>query len=162
MQDKFIEEHRGRLAAESNLAIALPALAELRETHAAVLQELDELSAAVQLADQFIASSIDSFGKSEPLGSLSVTHWQATLHQQPQDMWAAAAGAPWSSSTKEKSAVRPQAAEAAMAALITATPPAAGISMGLSLDIKGYLFDISLDITLDIDLDNLRISGMGK
>jgi hypothetical protein len=48
-QDKFIEEHRALLAAESNLAIALQALAEsrLRETHAAELQELDELSAAV-------------------------------------------------------------------------------------------------------------------
>jgi predicted nucleic acid-binding Zn-ribbon protein len=56
-QDRFIEEHhdnaRLRVAAESNLAIALQALAELRETHAAVLQELDELSAAVQVADQF-------------------------------------------------------------------------------------------------------------
>jgi hypothetical protein len=62
-QDKFIEEHRARLAAESNLTITLQALAELRETHAAVLQVLDELtqlSAAVQVADQFICSSIDS------------------------------------------------------------------------------------------------------
>jgi uncharacterized protein (DUF3084 family) len=48
-QDRFIEEHNARLAAESNLAIALQALAEsrLREIHAAELQELDELSAAV-------------------------------------------------------------------------------------------------------------------
>jgi hypothetical protein len=37
----------------------LPA-AELRETHAAVLQELDELSAAVQVADQFIGIGIDA------------------------------------------------------------------------------------------------------
>jgi hypothetical protein len=60
-QDKFIEEHKARLAAESNLAIAgLQVLAELRETHAAVLQELDELSAAVQVADQFIGIGIDS------------------------------------------------------------------------------------------------------
>ncbi len=59
-KDKFIEEHRVRLAAESNLAIALQALAEVRETHAAVLQELDELSAAVQVADQFLGNSIDS------------------------------------------------------------------------------------------------------
>jgi hypothetical protein len=60
-QDKFIEEHRVQLAAESNLAIALQVLAELRETHAAVLQELEELSAAaVQVADQFLGSSIDS------------------------------------------------------------------------------------------------------
>jgi hypothetical protein len=57
---KFIEEHRARLAAESNLAIALQTLAELRETHAAVLQELDEMSAAVQVADQFIGIGIDS------------------------------------------------------------------------------------------------------
>jgi hypothetical protein len=63
MQDRFIEEHKVRLAAESNLAIALQALAELRETHAAVLQEPDELSAAVssvQLADQFIGIGIDA------------------------------------------------------------------------------------------------------
>jgi uncharacterized protein (DUF3084 family) len=59
-QDRFIEEHNARLAAESNLAIALQALAELRETHAAVLQELDELSAAVQVADQFIGIGIDA------------------------------------------------------------------------------------------------------
>ena len=63
-QDRFIEEHhdnaRLRVAAESNLAIALQALAELRETHAAVLQELDELSAAVQVADQFIGIGIDA------------------------------------------------------------------------------------------------------
>ncbi len=59
-QDKFIEEHRAQLAAESNLSIALQALAELCETHAAVLQELDKLSAAVQVADQFMGSSIDS------------------------------------------------------------------------------------------------------
>jgi hypothetical protein len=59
-QDKFIEEHMAQLAAESNLATALQALAELRETHAAVLQELDEFSSAVQVADQFIGSSIDS------------------------------------------------------------------------------------------------------
>jgi aryl carrier-like protein len=83
-QDKFIEEHRARLAAESNLAIALQALAELRETHAAVLQELDELSAAVQVADQFIGIGIDSISKLEQLGCLPVT--QATLHQQPLGM----------------------------------------------------------------------------
>jgi hypothetical protein len=59
-QDKFIKEHRALLAAESNLVIALQALDELRETHAAVLQELDELSAAVQVADQFIGIGIDS------------------------------------------------------------------------------------------------------
>ncbi len=58
--DRFIEEHKARLAAESNLAIALQVLAELRETHAAVLQELDELSAAVQVADQFIGIGIDA------------------------------------------------------------------------------------------------------
>jgi hypothetical protein len=43
-QDKFIEEHRALPAAESNLAIALQVPAELFETHAAVLQELDKLS----------------------------------------------------------------------------------------------------------------------
>ena len=62
-------------------------------------------------------------------------HWQATLHQQPQDMSSAKAGAPWDSATPEKSAVRPQAAEAAIAALVTATPPAVWISMGVSMDI---------------------------
>ncbi len=41
------------------LGHALHALAELRETYAAVLQELDELSAAVQVADQFIGIGID-------------------------------------------------------------------------------------------------------
>ena len=59
-QDRFIEEHNARASArlalaadsESNLAIA--------ETHAAVLQELDELSAAVQVADQSIAIGIDA------------------------------------------------------------------------------------------------------
>ncbi len=62
-QEKIIEEYgaSGRLAAESNfrVAIALQALAELREIHGAVLQELDELSAAVQVADQFIGIGID-------------------------------------------------------------------------------------------------------
>jgi hypothetical protein len=38
----------------------MQALAELRATHAAVLQELDELSADVQVEDQLIGSSIDS------------------------------------------------------------------------------------------------------
>ncbi len=51
---------RPGLAAESNRAIALKALAELRETHAAVLQEPDELSVAVQVADQFIGIGIDA------------------------------------------------------------------------------------------------------
>ncbi len=46
----------------------------------------------------------------------------------------------YKSATQEKSAVRPQAAEAAIAALVTATPPAAWISMGISVDIKEYLF----------------------
>ncbi len=59
-QDRFIEEHKVWLGAESNLAIALQALAELRETHAAVLQELDELSSVVQVADQFIGIGIDA------------------------------------------------------------------------------------------------------
>ncbi len=59
-QHKFIEEHNAQLAAESNLAIALQALAVLHETHAAVLQELDELSAVVQVADQFVGISIDA------------------------------------------------------------------------------------------------------
>jgi hypothetical protein len=36
------------------------------------------------------------------------------------------------------------------------------ISMGISMDIHGYLLDIFLDITLDIDLGILRISGMDK
>ncbi len=59
-QDRFIEEHNALLAAESNLAIALQTLAVLRETHAAVLQELDDLSAVVQVADQFIGIGIDA------------------------------------------------------------------------------------------------------
>ncbi len=59
-QDRFIEERKARLAAESNLTMHFAALAELRETHAAVLQELDELSAAVQVTDQFIGICIIS------------------------------------------------------------------------------------------------------
>jgi hypothetical protein len=60
-QDKFLEEHASMaLAADSNLTIDLQALAELRETYAALLQELDKLSAAVQVENQLIGSSIES------------------------------------------------------------------------------------------------------
>jgi hypothetical protein len=99
-----------------------------------VLQELDELSAAVQVADQFIGIDIDSTWKLEQLGCLPVT--QATLHQQPLDMWTTAAGALWDSAARSF-AVCPQAADAAIAALVAVTPPATRISMAM-MDIQGY------------------------
>ncbi len=142
VQDRFIEEHMARLSAESNLAIAMQAL-----RHAcwvawdsryccgsAVLQELDELSAAVQVADQFIGIGVDSTWKLEQLGCLPVT--QARL-LQPRDMWAAVDGASWGSATQEQFAVSPQAADAAIAARVAATRPAARISMAI-MDIQGY------------------------
>ncbi len=81
----------------------------------------------------------------EQLGCLSVT--QPMLYQQPPDMWTTAAGlrvwlaaaAPWDSATPEQLefAVRPQAADADIAALVAATLPAAQISMAI-MDIQGY------------------------
>jgi hypothetical protein len=61
------------------------------------------------------------------LGCLLVT--QATqqvrvrVHEQPQDMWAAAAlaGAPWGLAILEQSAFCPQAADAAIAVRVTQT-----------------------------------------
>jgi hypothetical protein len=45
--DMVAEEHAARLAVEAKLAIALRELATLRATHAAVLEELDDLRTAV-------------------------------------------------------------------------------------------------------------------
>ncbi len=100
----------------------------------AVLQEVDELSAAVQVADEFIGIGIDATWKLEQVGCLSVT--QAMLRQQPLDMWTTTAEASWGSAAPERFAVRPQAADADIAALVTAMPPAARISLAI-MDIQG-------------------------
>jgi chromosome segregation ATPase len=84
-QDRFIEEHNARLAAESNLVIALQALADLRETHAAVLQEVDELSAAVQVTNQFIGPVALVLMQLENWSEWAVS-LSRRLRQQPRDM----------------------------------------------------------------------------
>jgi hypothetical protein len=81
-------------------------------------------------------------------------------------MWAAAAGAPWGSATPEQSAFRPQAADAAIAVLMTATVrrrPPLGYPWGYPWISKDILWILHLSNnagTLDIDSDILWVSGM--
>ncbi len=87
-----------------------------------------------------------------------VTQATVTLRQQPGplDTLATAAGASWGSAAPERFAVRPQAADTDIAALVTvaATPPAAQISLAI-MDIQGYNGYVSGYIWISLDMGRI-------